>query len=225
MYIIIGGGGQVGYYLAKGLLDQGHEALLLDKDGMRVKQLEGQLGANVVKGDACEVRVLTDVGCERADIVIAVTGDDEDNLVICQVAKHRFQVPRTIARVNNPANAELFAQLGIDTTVSPTETIMHLIESEIPHYTLVPLLQITKAGLRLVELTVPADSPVAGMPLRELRLPPECNIVLIDRGGEAITPNGETLIQPEDRVYALVKDEGEKAMRQIILTENAEPVR
>ncbi|HEY7835016.1 MAG TPA: NAD-binding protein [Ktedonobacterales bacterium] len=226
MYIIIGGGGQVGYYLAKGLLDQGHEALLMDKNGARVRQLEEQLGANVVKGDACEVRVLNEYGCERADIVIAVTGDDEDNLVICQVAKQRFHVKRTIARVNNPANSQLFAQLGIDTTVSPTDTIMHLIESELPqHYTLVPLLQLTRAGLRLVELTVPADSPVAGMPLRELRLPRECNIVLIDRNGDGITPDGETTIQPEDRLYALVKGGGEAAMQHIILPEHTESVR
>lgn len=225
MYIIIGGGGQVGYYVAKGLLEQGHEALLLDKDSMRVAQLEEQIGANVAKGDACEVRVLAEYGCERADIVIAVTGDDEDNLVICQVAKHRFNVKRTIARVNNPANNALFAQLGIDMTVSPTETIMHLIETEIPHYTLVPLLQLNKAGLRLVELTVPSDSPVARMPLRELRLPRECNIVLIDRGGETITPDGETAIEPEDKIYALVNDAGEQAMRRIILRESAEPAR
>lgn len=226
MYVIIGGGGQVGYYVAKGLLEQGHEALLLDKDAKRVAQLEEQIGANVAIGDACEVRVLAEYGCDRADMVIAVTGEDEDNLVICQVAQHRFHVKRTIARVNNPANKELFADLGIDTTVSPTETIMHLIETELPeHYTLVPLLQLTKKGLRLVELTVPKDSRVAGMPLRELGLPPECNIVLIDRGGDGITPDGETQLQPDDKIYALVKDEGEKALRTIILEGVTRPAR
>ncbi len=220
MYIIIGGGGQVGYYVAKGLLEQGHEVLLLEKDPKRYRQLVEQLGAgNVGRGDACEVRVLQEVGTQRADVVIAVTGDDEDNLVICQVAKARFQVNRTIARVNNPRNNEMFLALGIDRTVSPTDNILHLIELEIPHHTLVPLLELTRAGLGLVELTVPPDSPAAGRALRDLKLPTEANVVLIMRQDESITPSGDTVIQPEDKLYALVKAEGESALRQTILSE------
>jgi trk system potassium uptake protein TrkA len=219
MYIIIGGGGQVGYYLAKGLLEQGHEVLLLEKDPRRFRQLEEELGANIGRGDACEVRVLDEVGCARADVVIAVTGDDEDNLVICQVAKQRFHVARTIARVNNPRNNALFQQLGIDRTVSPTETILHLIELEIPHHTLLPLIELTRAGLGLVEVTVPPDSPAAGLKVRELNLPSECNVALIIRGDENITPSGDTEIQPEDKIYALVKAEGGDALRRTILSE------
>jgi trk system potassium uptake protein TrkA len=219
MYIIIGGGGQVGYYLTKGLLEQGHEVLLLEKDPKRFRQLEEELGANIGRGDACEVRVLDEVGGARADVVIAVTGDDEDNLVICQVAKQRFHVARTIARVNNPRNNHLFQQLGIDRTVSPTETILHLIELEIPHHTLVPLIELTRAGLGLVEVTVPPDSPAAGLTLRELNLPSECNIALIIRGDENITPSGDTEILPEDKIYALVKAEGGSALRRTILSE------
>lgn len=220
MYIIIGGGGQVGYYAAKGLLEQGHEVLLLEKDPKRFRQLQEQLGqGNVGRGDACEVRVLQEVGCGRADVVIAVTGDDEDNLVICQVAKARFQVNRTIARVNNPRNNEMFLALGIDRTVSPTDNILHLIELEIPHHTLVPLIELTRAGLGLVELTVPPDSPAAGRTLRDLKLPIEANVVLITRQDESLTPSGETVIQPEDKIYALVKAEGETALRQTILSE------
>ncbi len=219
MYIIIGGGGQVGYYLAKGLLEQGHEVLLLEKDGRRFERLEEELGANISRGDACEVRVLDEVGCARADIVIAVTGEDEDNLVICQVAKQRFHVGRTIARVNNPRNNTLFKQLGIDRMVSPTETILHLIELEIPHHTLVPLIELTRAGLELVELTVPPDSPAAGYALKELNLPSECNIALVVRGEENLIPSGDTQILPEDRIYALVKAEGGKALRRTILSE------
>src|SRR5262249_24890092 len=128
MYILIGGGGQVGYYLTKGLLQQGHEVLLLEKDSHRLDTLREELGTSVTQGDACEARVLNDVGADRADLVIAVTGDDEDNLVICQMAKKRFKVPRTISRVNNPRNDDLFVKLGIDVTVSPTRTILHMIE-------------------------------------------------------------------------------------------------
>ncbi|HLZ22590.1 MAG TPA: TrkA family potassium uptake protein [Ktedonobacterales bacterium] len=219
MYILIGGGGQVGYYLAKGLLQQGHEVLLLEKDGRRVRQLTEELGPVVFKGDACEARVLAEVGCDRADLVIAVTGEDEDNLVICQVAKARFHVNRTVARVNNPRNDDLFSKLGIDVTVSPTRSIQHIIEAEIPHHNLVPLMTLTKAGLSLVELTIPPDSPAAGRELRTMNLPSSANVALVVRGGENITPSGDTIVQPEDRIFALVTEAGEAALRQTILGE------
>lgn len=221
MYILIGGGGQVGLYLTKGLLEQGHEVLLLEKDPRRVKQLQEELGTSVVQGDACEARTLENVGCERANLVIAVTGDDEDNLVICQLAKARFKVPRTIARVNNPRYDELFSQLGIDVTVSPTRTILHMIEAEIPHRAVVPLMTLTQAGLQFVEVTVPEDSPNAYKTLRSLDLPPTVNLALIVRGDQNITPTGETEIVPEDRVFALVTDEGEAALRAALLPETA----
>jgi trk system potassium uptake protein TrkA len=221
MYILIGGGGQVGYYLAKGLLQQGHEVLLLEKDGRRVAQLAEELGTSVARGDACEARVLADVGCDRADIVIAVTGDDEDNLVICQMAKSRFHVQRTIARVNNPRNDDLFLTLGIDVTVSPTRTILHMIEAEIPHHTIVPLLTLTKAGLGLVELTVPPDSPAAGRALRTLNLPSTANVALVVHDGQYITPSGDTVIQPEDQIFALTTADGEAALRETILSEGS----
>ncbi len=222
MYIVIGGGGQVGYYLTKGLLQQGHEVLLLEKDGRRVQRLTEELGTSIAKGDACEVKVLTDVGTERADIVIAVTGDDEDNLVICQVAKARFRVPRTIARVNNPRNDALFRKLGIDVVVSPTQMILHMIEAEIPHHTLVPLMTLSRAGLGLVEVTVPPDSPAAGHELRSLRLPSSVNVALLVRGDRNITPSGETTLEAEDHVFALVTEDGERALRRTILHEDEE---
>jgi trk/ktr system potassium uptake protein len=219
MYILIGGGGQVGYYLTKGLLQQGHEVLLLEKDGRRMDQLREELGTSVTRGDACEARVMAEVGSDRADLVIAVTGDDEDNLVICQMAKARFKVPKTIARVNNPRNDDLFVRLGIDVTVSPTRTILHMIEAEIPHHTIVPLMTLTRAGLSLVELTVPPDSPAAGNTLQALNLPASVNIALVVRGDQNITPSGDTVIEPEDRIFALVTQEGEAALRETIITD------
>lgn len=220
MYIIIGGGGQVGYYLTKGLLEQGNEVVLLEKEPKRFKFLQEQLGAtNVGKGDACEARVLDEYGCQRANAVIAVTGDDEDNLVICQVAKHKFGVERTVARVNNPRNEKMFLELGIDRTVSPTQMLLNLIELEIPHHTLVPLIELTRAGLRLVEVTVPPDSQAAGKTLRQLDLPREINVALIHRGDEMISPQGDTRIEAEDKIYALVKAEGEQLLRRRILSE------
>ena len=219
MYIIVGGGGQIGYYVTKGLLGQGHEVLLLDKDARRVQALseDQSISTAVVAGDACEVRTLEKVGCSRADIVIAVTGDDEDNLVICQMAKHRFHVHQTIARVNNPKNESIFAKLGIDITVSPTKTILSLIEKEIPHHTIISLVTLRQAGLKFVEVSVPRPSPAQGRKLADLKLPEECNIVLIVRGSEEILPTGDTTIQAEDQIFALVKGAGEAALHATIL--------
>jgi trk system potassium uptake protein TrkA len=219
MYIVIGGGGQVGYYLAKGLLEQGHEVLLLEKDSKRVERLTDELGPSIVRGDACEARTLADVGTSRANLVIAVTGDDEDNLVICQVAKARFHVPTTIARVNNPRNEGLFRKLGIDVTISPTQSILHMIEAQLPHHTLVPLMTLTRAGLGLVELTVPPTSPAAGKTVRSMTLPTSVNLALIVRGENNLTPTGETVILPEDHIFALVTEEGEHALRERLLNE------
>jgi len=219
MYIVIGGGGQVGFYLAKGLIEQGHEVLLLEKDPPRFEKLKKELGTSVAKGDACEAKTLEQIGAERADLVIAVTGDDDDNLVICQVAKARYKVKFTIARLNNPRNQHLFEYLGIDVVVSPTQTILNMIEAEIPHHTLVPLMTLTRAGLRLVELTVPPDSPAAGQAIRELDLPAAANIVLVVRVDASMTPSGDFILQPEDRIFALVTADGERALRQSILSE------
>ena len=224
MYILIGGGGQVGYYLARELIKQDHEVLLLDKDAHRVSQLSLELGAAVARGDACEARTLESVGCERADMVIAVTGDDEDNLVICQVAKERFGRDKTIARVNNPANEKLFQMLGIYITVSPTNNILHLIEAQIPHHKLVPLITLSRVGLGLVEVTIPADSPAVGKTVRALELPSSVNVALIVRGDTNITPEGDTVIQSEDRMFALTTEDGEHALRDRVLLADSEMV-
>src|SRR6266446_7493551 len=150
MYIIIGGGGDIGYYLAKSLLNQGHEVLLLEKGASRYQALNEELGPAVIRGDACEARTMEEVGANRADVIIAVTGDDEDNLVICKMAKKRFNVARTIARVNNPKHAEIFQKLGIDITVSPTRSILSLIEAELPNFRFVQLMTLKNAGLEIV---------------------------------------------------------------------------
>lgn len=217
MYIIVGGAGQIGYYVTKGLLAQGHEVLLLDKDPRRVNTLSDELGSAVLRGDACEARTMDEVGGSRADVVIAVTGDDEDNLVICQMAKERFNVRKTIARVNNPKNEHIFAKLGIDISVSPTKTILRLIETEIPHHSIVSLMKVRRADLDFVEVSVPTQSPAIGKTLAALKLPGECNVVLIVRGQEYIVPSGDSTIQAEDQIFALVKGIGETAFREAIL--------
>src|SRR2546426_6727036 len=149
MYAIVVGGGKVGYYLAKEMLDTDHEVLVIEKDGAKCERIAQELGDIVYKGDGCEAATMEATGFGRADMVIAVTGDDEDNLVSCQVAKVKFNVPRTIARINNPKNEEIFKHLGIDATVSATSAILAQIEQELPTHRLIPLLHL-KHGLELV---------------------------------------------------------------------------
>src|SRR4030042_708847 len=136
MYIIVVGGGRVGYYLLKALLNEGHEVLLLEKDARIGRNIGEELGSVCYRGDGCEAATLAEVGTSRADMLVAVTGDDEDNLVACQVAKHKYHVPRTIARIRNPKNEALFKKLGIDVTVSTTNIILEVIEREVPTHTL-----------------------------------------------------------------------------------------
>jgi trk system potassium uptake protein len=213
MYIIIGGGGDIGYYLTKSLLSQGHEVLLLEKGATRYQALNEELGQAVVRGDACEAKTMEEVGVSRADVVIAVTGDDEDNLVICQMAKKRFKVGRTVARVNNPKHTALFQLLGIDITVSPTRAILSLIEAELPSSRFVPLMTLKSAGLEIIELRIPTESPIAGKMLRDINLPRSGNIALIIRDKQFITPTAETQLVPNDEIFALVNREGEEALR------------
>jgi trk system potassium uptake protein TrkA len=214
MYIIIGGGGEIGYYLTKSLLNQGQEVLLLEKGASRYQALNEELGPAVVRGDACEARTMEEVGANRADVIIAVTGDDEDNLVICQMAKKRYKVGRTIARLNNPKNADIFQKLGIDLTVSPTKAILSLIESELPGSRFVPLMTLKSAGLEIIEVRVPAESPVVGKMLRDINLPRTTNLALIIRDKQYIIPTADTTLYANDDVFALVNREGEEELRK-----------
>lgn len=214
MYIIIGGGGDVGYYLTRNLLKQGQEVLLLEKHSHRAQALAEDLGQSVVSGDACEARTMEEAGASRADVVIAVTGEDEDNLVICQMAKKRFGVGRTIARLNNPKHEALFQKLGIDVTISPTKAILSLIESELPGPHFVMLMNLKKAGLEIVELRIPPLSPVIGKQLNQINLPRKSTISLIIRDNEPVIPTAETVLQEADDIYALVNGEGEEELRR-----------
>ena len=131
MYVIVIGGGRVGYQLARHLLDRGEEVTLIEKDGRRAEWLEGQLGSIVMTGDGDEMAFLETTGIERADVVMAVSGDDEDNLIALQLAKKRFKVPLTIARVNNPANVEIFKTLGVDEAISATDVLLGAMEQKL----------------------------------------------------------------------------------------------
>ena len=161
---------------------------------------------------------MEEVGANRADVIIAVTGDDEDNLVICQMAKKRYRVGRTIARVNNPKHTEIFQKLGIDLMVSPTKSILALIESDLPTSRFVQLMTLKNAGLDLIEMRIPAESPIVGKMLRDINLPRSSNLALIIRGKQYIIPSAETQIETNDDVFALVNRDGEEELRKVFGT-------
>ena len=205
MYIIVMGGGQVGYHLTRTLMQKEHEVLLVEKDPRRAARITKELGPVVFEGDGCEFRTLQQVGTNRADVVAAVTGDDEDNLVMCQISKRKFGVPRTIARVNDPRNEEIFRRLGIDETVSSTKVIDDLIEQEMETGDVIPLAALRRGDLEIDEASIRQGSPAANVAIKDLPLPEESLISCIIRDGKAMIPQGDTVLHDDDVVIALVR--------------------
>lgn len=214
MYIIVVGGGKVGYHLAKALLAEGHEVLVIEKDRSRVEFICSELGSICLLGDGCEAAILSEAGTTRADMLISVTGDDEDNLVACQVAKHKFKVPRTIARSSNPKNETLFKMLGIDVTVSSTNVIMENIQQEVPTHILTHLLTIQDRGVELVEVKIPSDSKSVGKKIKDVVLPPGSVLALIvrrDQRPQMAAP--DAVIQIGDQIIALTPSNSEEQLK------------
>ena len=178
-----------------------------------------RFGSVILQGNGDEAVTLERAGAGRADVVIAVTGDDEDNLVICQMAKKRFNVPRTIARINNPKNEELFRRLGIDSTVSATNVILSLIEQLIPQRHFVHLMTLRHGELAIVEGIIPPNSPTNGRTLAEIPFPAGVVIAAVMRGPELILPTGGTILQEGDEVVAVTKRDQENALRELLLSE------
>ena len=216
MYIIIVGGGKVGYYLTKTLVNEGYEILLIESNPRKVATFTERFGAVVLQGDGGEVATLDKAGAARADVVVAVTGEDEDNLVICQVAKARFNVPKTIARVNNPKNEQIFRLLGIDVTVSQTNVILNIIEQEIPDRPLVHLMTLKHAQMAIVETVVGPNSTAANQPVNDIALPPNVVISAILRDGDLLIPRGETEVLAGDEVIAVTDRASEEPLRRLL---------
>ncbi len=217
MYIVVVGGGRVGYYLIKALLDEGHEVLAVEKNAIICEAIVEEMGSVCIRGDGCEAATLAEVGTGRADMLIAVTGDDEDNLVACQVAKHKFNVPRTIARIRNPKNETLFKKLGVDVTVSSTNIILEHIEEELPTHPLTHLLTIRDKGLEIVEVKIPPGATTVGKLVKELSLPEESRLVLvIPKARSPHIPVANTTLEAEDQIIAVTTPEAEEALRTVL---------
>jgi trk system potassium uptake protein TrkA len=207
MYVVICGGGKVGWNLARELIEKGHEVTLIEQQRRRYLIIEEELEHAVQYGDATELWILERAGVQRADLVVAVTGDDEDNLLICQMAKEKYLCERTIARCNNPRNLQHFELLGIQPAVSATDLILRLIEHEVPQYGLVHLLDLPAERLEIIEIEVTQNAPAAGKQVKDVAIPEGSLVISVLRGGAGFVPKADTVINAGDEVL-LVLDPG-----------------
>jgi trk system potassium uptake protein TrkA len=220
MYVLIAGGGKVGSNLARTLIRSGHEVTLIEQRPGRFEQLEAELEHQVHKGDATEMYILERAGIKRPpDIVVAVTGDDEDNCVICQLARDHYGVKQVIARVNDPRNQPYFSLLGISSTVSATASIMALIEHEVPEHGLIHLLELRKEDLEIVEISIGRKAACAGKTIRQVDLPEGSRVISVVRNGKAEAPDGSMQLEAGDSVLAILPPGKEEELRRVLARE------
>ena len=218
MFVLVAGGGKVGSNVARTLRRIGHEVTIIEQRRDRFAYLEEEFEHAAIVGDATEIFVLERAGIARPpDLVVAVTGDDEDNMVICQMAREHYGVAKVIARVNDPRNEPHFDLLGISPTVSATQTIMALIEHEVPEHELIHLLELRKENLEIVEVQIDKSSPSAGKTVEKLRLPEGSRLISVMRDGKAEIAVGSTELRPGDQVLAILQPGKEDELRQILL--------
>jgi len=216
-YVIVVGGGLVGYYLARALLQIGHEVTIIESNPDTYEKVSHQVDCPVVLGDGSTTTVLEQAGASRANLLCAVSNHDQDNLIACQVAKYRFGIPKTIARVKNPKNEMVMRRLGVDTTVSSTAIITNVIQNELPTTPVRILANLASCGAGIIEYHVTPVSPVVGQQARQVALPPHCSMIGIVRGGQTVTCFDSAVLQGGDTVVALVPQEQEAAVHKILL--------
>jgi trk system potassium uptake protein TrkA len=219
MFVVIAGGGKAGRHLARLLREKEYEVMIIEMDRRRYQRLDREFEEMAMMGDATEIYILERAGIERADVVAAVTGDDEDNIIICQVARHKFGVAKSIARVNNPENQEAFDVLGVAPTVSATMAMMSLIEHEMPTHRLVHLLNLQKENLEIVEVMVEDGSAVAGQRIDAIDIPAGCLLISILRDSQAMVPQGPTELHVGDQILAILEPGREEEMTKLFLKE------
>jgi len=220
MKVAIAGAGNVGVFIAGDLRAAGHDVMLIEQNPDLVALLKPTLAVQWFVADACEVNSLHEAGIGEADVMVAATGDDEDNLVVSLLAKQEFAVPRVIARVNHPKNEWLFNETwGVDVSVSTPHLLTALVEEAVSVGSLVRLLQFEGGGARLVEVTLADDSPAAGTQLSELAVPRDATVVAVVRSGHVVVPRGDTVLQPSDEVLVLVTPESEEPVKAILIGE------
>jgi trk system potassium uptake protein TrkA len=218
MYVVVAGGGKVGSNVTRSLLEMGHEVTLLEQRQDRFARLEEEFGPVVMRGDATEISVLERAGIARPpELLFAVTGDDEDNLIISQIGKEGYGVRTVVARVNDPRNQEYFDLLGISQTVCATTSILGLVEHEVPEHGLVPLLELRKEGLVVAELQVEGESPAAGKRAGGVPLPEGSRLITVFRQGRAELVEPSTVMRPGDQLLAVVPKASVSELRRALL--------
>ncbi|MDP1853670.1 MAG: NAD-binding protein [Candidatus Omnitrophota bacterium] len=217
MNILIVGAGKVGYFLAKRLIADKHTVSIIDKDRATCEEIAKELDILVIHGDGCDPRILEEAGVERAEVVAAVTGDDEDNLVVCQITKERFNVRRTVGRINDSKNEKIFTELGVDVPIDSTAIIAKIIKGEAAFEDFVNLMSFQRGKLAIVRLDLPEDSPVINKKVMEVELPPDAVLVSILRGDEVIIPKGNTVFMPSDDVIAITSVGNEARLLKILV--------
>ncbi|MEB3328188.1 MAG: TrkA family potassium uptake protein [Candidatus Sericytochromatia bacterium] len=216
MFIVICGGGKIGLHLVRSLLTSGHEVALVERDRRVCESVYRDFEeVRVIAGDATNAELLIRAGIEQADVLVAVAGRDQDNYKICKMGKEFFHVKRTLARVNDPRNDELFRLAGVDTVISVTSMVSNAIEYEIVPHDVVKLFT-WHASMTAIELTLPAHAPVVGLALRKLDLPPNSLIAALWRGGEALVPDGNTVLSAGDQVFAVTLKDHEPQLRAML---------
>ena len=218
MFILVAGGGKVGSNLARALTRMGHEVTIAEQRRERFVQLEEEFEHAAIVGDATELFVLESAGVARPpDLVVAVTGDDEDNMVICQIAKERYGVEKIIARVNDPRNQAHFDLLGISPTICATSSIMAMVEHEVPEHELIHLLELRQENLEIVEVQIDRGSPSAGKRVEGLKLPEGARLISVMRDGKAEIAVGSTTLEAGDQVLAILEPGKEDELRRVLL--------
>lgn len=217
MYIIVVGAGKVGYFLAKRLCLGKHTVSIIERDKVICEEIAKELDALVINGDGCVPDVLQEAGAARADVIAAVTGEDEDNLVISQLAKERFNIERAIARVNNPDNEHIFSELGIDVPVDSTKIIAKIVEEEVSFSDFVNLMSFKRGKLAIVRVDLPSDSPVINKQVKDIVLPTNSVLVSVVRSEEVIVPKGDTILKPGDDIIAITAIGNESQLINILV--------
>ena len=218
MLAVIVGGGRGGSYLAQDLQSQGYQVKVVDRRPDVVAKLRQEIEGEVICGDGCSPQILEQIGAAKADLVVAVLHDDEDNLVVCRMAKHHFHVRRVIARVNNPRNEWLYTKAwGVDVAISQVHLTAKVIEEEIGLGELVTLLKLNRGEAALVELCLPETSPCRGKAIRDLNLPADTVIASVIRGGKLHVPRGDTQLEAGDEILAISTVAAEQALKNILV--------
>jgi trk system potassium uptake protein TrkA len=218
MLAVIVGGGRGGSYLAQDLQSQGYQVKVVDRRPDVVAKLRQEIGGDVICGEGSSPQLLEQVGVAKADLVVALTHNDEDNLVVCRLAKHHFHVPRVIARVNNPLNEWLYTKAwGVDVAISQVHLTSKVIEEEIGMGELVTLLKLNRGAAALVEVTLPETSPCRGKAIRELAFPPDTVIVSVIRGGRLVIPRGDARLEAGDEILAVSTVAAEKSLKELLV--------